>query len=184
MAKKVCPIWIGWLLVSPVRKLFQNPDNILSSYIQKDMTVLDAGCAMGFFSLPAARMVGPDGKVICVDLQEAMIRHLKRRASKAGVIDRIETRVCNENSLLTDDLNEQIDFALSVAVVHEVPNAPAFFSEVHKTLKPGCKFLLIEPRGHVTADEFGKTLIIAENSGFRVIEQTIDRFGHIAVLEK
>jgi len=89
MAKHVCPVWIGYLLTSPIRKLFQNPQKLLGPYIEKDMVVLGAGCAMGFFSLPAAQMVGENGKVICVDIQKEMIKSLKRRALKAGVIDRI-----------------------------------------------------------------------------------------------
>jgi len=58
MAEKVCPVWVGYLLASPIRKLFQNPPKILSPYVENGMKVLDIGCVMGFFSLPLARMVG------------------------------------------------------------------------------------------------------------------------------
>jgi 2-polyprenyl-3-methyl-5-hydroxy-6-metoxy-1,4-benzoquinol methylase len=77
MAKHVCPVWVGYLLSSPIRKLFQDPDKILGPYIKEGMTVLDFGCAMGFFSLPAARMVGSNGKVICIDIQKGMIEKLE-----------------------------------------------------------------------------------------------------------
>jgi len=40
------------------------------------MTVLDIGCGMGFFSIPLAPMVGPNGKVIWVDMQEKMLQLL------------------------------------------------------------------------------------------------------------
>ena len=43
MAEKVCPIWVGYLLASPVRRLFQNPDKILGPYIEDGITVLDIG---------------------------------------------------------------------------------------------------------------------------------------------
>ena len=53
----VCPIWVGYLLASPVRKLvWENPDKILKPYVNEAMTVADIGCAMGFFSLPLARI--------------------------------------------------------------------------------------------------------------------------------
>ena len=84
MAERVCPVWMGWWLASPVRKLFQNPEKILGPFIQPGMTVLEPGCAMGFFSLPAAKLAGPKGKVVCIDLQPGMIRQLSRRAAKAG----------------------------------------------------------------------------------------------------
>ena len=80
MAEHVCPVWVGYLLASPLRKIFQNPDKILSAYVKEGMKVLDIGCAMGFFSLPMARMVGSGGKVICVDIQPNMLSSLKKRA--------------------------------------------------------------------------------------------------------
>src|SRR5437867_3779272 len=74
----VCPWWIGYILASPVRKLMHNPHTILAPYVNKGMTVLDFGSAMGFFSIPLAQMVGPAGKVICVDMQEKMLERLKK----------------------------------------------------------------------------------------------------------
>ena len=69
MAEHICPWWVGYLLVCPIRRWFQAPDKILSPYITEGMTVLDIGPAMGFFTIPAARMVGYSGKVIAVDVQ-------------------------------------------------------------------------------------------------------------------
>lgn len=184
MAKHVCPVWIGYLLASPIRKLFQNPDKILRPYIAENMTVLDIGCAMGFFSLPAARMVGRNGKVICLDLQKEMIKALEKRALKAGLTDRLETRLCNENALGLNDITEKIDLAFAVAVVHEVPDASAFFSQIYKTLKPGHKFLVVEPKGHVSVESFEKTISIAKENGFTVIDRPKARSGRIVVLNK
>lgn len=48
------------------------------------MTVLDVGSAMGFFSLPMAEMVGPGGKVVCIDVQLKMLQVLRRRAVEGG----------------------------------------------------------------------------------------------------
>ena len=89
MAKHVCPWWVGYLLISPIRRWLQDPDKILSPYISEGMTVLDVGPGMGFFTIPAARMVGNSGRVIAVDLQEKMLKSLVKRAEKAGVAGRI-----------------------------------------------------------------------------------------------
>ena len=43
MAEHVCPWWIGYLLVSPIRRWLQNPDKILSPYVSEGMTVLELG---------------------------------------------------------------------------------------------------------------------------------------------
>ena len=170
MAGRVCPVWVGYLLASPVRKLLENPEKILSPYVKQDMKVLDAGSAMGFFSLPLARMVGPNGKVICVDMQEKMIQSLKKRARKAGLSDRIELRTCSQKSLCLDELKEKIDFALASAVVHEVTDASSFFSEIYEGIKLGGKFLVMEPKGHVTEKDFEVSTSVAVKIGFSVID--------------
>lgn len=170
MARKVCPVWIGYLLVSPLRKLWQHPRKILGHYIREQMVVLDIGCAMGFFSLPLSAMVGPKGKVICVDVQEGMINVLRKRAVKAGLLDRMEIRLCDQNSLGLSGFKGKIDFALASAVVHEVPDPSRFFVELYELLKPGGTCLVMEPKGHVSEKDFILTVSVAEMSGFKLVE--------------
>ncbi|MFC1780865.1 class I SAM-dependent methyltransferase [Planctomycetota bacterium] len=169
MQGKVCPVWVGYILASPIRRLLQNPKRILGPYIKEGMNVLDIGSAMGFFSLPLARMVGTKGKVICVDLQEKMLASLNKRARKASMSERIETRMSGEKSLGLTGLENKIDFALASAVVHEVPDAGSFFSEVHNALKPHGQLLIIEPRGHVSQVDFDITVNIAQKIGFEAV---------------
>jgi ubiquinone/menaquinone biosynthesis C-methylase UbiE len=171
MAKRICPFWVGYLLISPLRTLMQNPKKIISQYVTSGMKVLDIGCGMGFFSLPIAQIVGTNGRVICVDVQEKMIKSLKKRAAKAGLIDRIETHVCHQNSLFLDKLNENIDFALAFAVVHEVSNVGRFFSEIYKMLKPTGMLLVAEPKGHVSKKDFEITVSNAQQNGFQIINR-------------
>lgn len=184
MDRTVCPVWVGYLLLSPMRKLSQNPKKIFSPYIREGMQVMDIGCAMGFFSLPAARMVGSNGKVVCVDVQEKMIKSLQKRAKKAGLLNRIETKICTHNSLGLDDFKEKIDFAFAFAVVHEVPAAAAFFSEINETLKPDGKLLIAEPSGHVSEKDFKITVSAAEQNGFKVCESPRIGRSHAVILEK
>lgn len=184
MAERTCPVWVGYLLASPVRKLYENPKKILGKYIKEGMTVLDLGSAMGFFSIPAARLVGPNGKVICVDVQEKMIEKLKTRARRAGMLDRIETIVCDENSLKLTDYTNKIDFAFAIAVIHEVPNVESFFSDAYKALKSNTKFFIVEPKGHVTGEDFKKTVTIAEQNGFKVIDRPKAGRNLAVLLEK
>jgi len=184
MAEGVCPVWVGYLLASPVRKLFQNPEKMLAPYVEDGMKVLDIGCAMGFFSLPLAQMIGSNGKVICVDVQEKMIKSLEKRAQKAGLANRIETRVCHHKSLGLDDLKEKFDFAFASAVVHEVPDVHAFFSQVYETIKPAGTFFVVEPKGHVSEKDFGITVSIAEQNGFNVIDSPRVGRSHTVLLGK
>ena len=180
----VCPVWVGYLLASPVRKLFQNPRKMLGPYINEGMTVADIGCAMGFFSLPLAKMVGADGKVICVDVQEKMIRSLEKRARKAGLSGRIETVICNYKSLSLDNFEEKIDFALAIGVVHEVPDSARFFSEVCEAMKQAGRLFLAEPKGHVSEKDFETTISVAEQNGFTATDRPRIKRGRAVLLEK
>jgi len=169
MAEHVCPWWMGYVLISPLRRLSQNPRKILDSHVKPGMITLDVGCGMGYFSLAMAEMVGPEGKVVCIDLQPKMIQALERRASKAGVLDRVDHRVCDKDGLGLDDLGEKIDFALAFAIVHEVPDAESFFKQVHAALRPGGTCLLAEPKGHVSEKRFEETIATAQRAGFEVV---------------
>ncbi len=184
MSQHVCPVWVGYLLLSPVRKLLTNPDRILKRYVRSGMTVLDAGTAMGFFTLPLARLVGESGHVVCVDLQEKMIASLKKRAVKAGLDACMEFRVCTPESLSIDDLAGTLDFALAIAVVHEVPDARRFLTGIFNALKKGGSLLFSEPVGHVSGDDFNGSLSLARAVGFEI--QSVRKIlrSHSALLKK
>ncbi len=170
MKHHTCPVWIGYFLASRLRRLVQDPFEILSPYVEPGMTVLDAGSAMGFFSLPLAELVGPNGRVVCVDLQDRMLARLSERARRRGLSDRIETRPCTAESLGVQDYERRIDFALAFAVIHETSNPARFIADLAGALRPGGKALLAEPKGHVTAAEFDATTSSAIQAGLRVID--------------
>jgi ubiquinone/menaquinone biosynthesis C-methylase UbiE len=166
LREHVCPWWLGYLLINPLRRIFHNPDIILKPYIKEGMTVLDIGCGMGFFSLPAAQMVGASGKVVCVDLQDEMISSLVKRAEKAALLHRIDARICGETHLGIEDISGTVDFALTFALIHEVRDRDRLLAEIAGTMKQHGKILIGEPKGHVSKDHFATTVSIARNAGF------------------
>lgn len=182
MSHRVCPWWLGYLLASPLRRLLQDPEEIMKPQVREGMTVLDIGCGMGFFSLPLAKLVGDKGRVVCIDLQEKMIQGLLSRAKKAGLTNRIDGRVCSQTSLGVQDLSGKIDFALAFALVHEVPDKDKLFSEIHDALKPDSKLLLAEPRGHVSRQAFERTVSLAQSRGFEVVDNPDIRRSHAVLL--
>ncbi len=184
MAPKICPYWVGYLLVNPFRRLFQNPEKILEPYVESGMMAMDIGCAMGFFSLPMARMAGERGKVVCVDVQEKMLQSLRKRAEKAGLADRIIIHPSLQDSLSLNAFERKIDFALAFAVVHEVPDIFHFFQDVSSAMKPGSKCLLAEPKGHVSVEDFTKTLTLANENGLHFVGQPRIAWSRTALLMK
>ena len=184
MAENVCPVWVGHLLANPLRKLIQNPRTILLPHVSPKMTVGDIGCAMGFFSIPMARIVGPSGRVICVDIQEKMLNALKKKAIRAGVDKVVAFRRCSWESFGLEDFEQAMDFILAFAVVHEVPDPEGLFAHIFKALKPGARVLVGEPAGHVSQQQFEKTVFLAQGCGFKQIGAPRIRSSHTTLLEK
>lgn len=181
MAKHVCPWWLAYTFDNPLRRIFHKPEEIFSPYLRKGMTAIDLGCGMGYFSISMARIVGGSGKVIAVDLQQKMLDTLRKRAKKAGVAGRITTVLCDDDSIGSHDA---VDFALAFWMAHETPDAMHFLTQVHAILKPSGKFLLAEPKGHVSFSEFKETLSTAQELGFKLIDSPRISLSHAALLEK
>jgi predicted O-methyltransferase YrrM len=184
MAERVCPVWMGYVLAFPLRKLYQNPDKILAPYVREGMTAIDIGSAMGFFSLPLARLVGDRGRVVCLDVQEQMLASLRRRAARAGLDRRIETRLCRPEDLAIADLAGRAQFALAFAVVHETPDAGRLFEDIFTALEPGGALLFAEPQGHVDQPAFEISVSAAAARGFGREGSANIRGSRAAVLRK
>jgi ubiquinone/menaquinone biosynthesis C-methylase UbiE len=162
----------------------QNPEKLLAPYIREGMTVLEPGPGMGFFTLSLASMTGPAGRVVAVDIQTRMLDSLRRRALKAGLLTRIETRLAGPDSMGIGDLKGTVDFVLAFFMVHEMPSEERFFREAAAALKPGGLLLLVEPAGHVKQEKFQRELNAALAAGFEVAERPAMRRKFAAVLHR
>ena len=184
MSERVCPWWLGYLLVSPLRRLLNDPKTILTPYVKKGMNILEIGSGMGFFTLLLAEMAGEFGKIISIDLQEKMLCGLRKRATKAGLENRIETRLCVQNSLNINDLANKVDFALVFAVIHEVPDKERMLSEISRAMKQDGKLLIADPKGHETEKNFNETIAMAQVAGFQVLERPLITRSYAVLLKK
>lgn len=162
----VCPWWLAFTFDNPVRRLLHNPQKILGEFIAAGDTVADFGCGMGYFSVAMAKMVGSEGRVISVDLQQAMLDRVFTRAGQAGVQARTDLHQCQSDRIGLSQ-PASLDFALAFWMVHEVPNRNAFLAEIRSLLKSEARFLIAEPKMHVSAADFRKTVGIAESVGLK-----------------
>lgn len=178
----VCP-WYGiWTFDNMFRPLIHDRKRIFAPLVKPGMTVIDIGCGAGYFTLGLARLAGPTGKVIAVDLQPQMLAMLERRARRAGLLDRISRQVCSPEGLGLGGV--QADFANAFWMVHEVPDRRALLTEVRAALKPGAKLLVVEPRGHVSVQEFAGLLDEAQKLGWAVETLLRIAFSRAALLVK
>lgn len=161
----VHPWWYAYFYDNRFRSIFLPPEKIYGRFVEPGMTALDAGCGMGFNTIAMAWMVGPDGRVIAVDIEPRMVEVLKKRARKAGLEDRIDARLSRPEAL---EVSEKVDFALAFWVVHETPDAGRFVGQVGDGLKEGARLMIVEPSLHVTPEEFEETVKACAAHGMRL----------------
>jgi ubiquinone/menaquinone biosynthesis C-methylase UbiE len=154
----VCPWWLAFTFDNPLRRIFHNPDKIFSGLIQEGQTVLDMGCGMGYFSIGMANFVGSSGKVIAVDIQDHMLAICQKRIKDRKLDQRIQIQKSQPDRI---GINEPIDFALAFWMLHEVTNKESFLIEIRNLLKLNGRFLIVEPRIHVSDKYFTATIKLA-----------------------
>ncbi len=177
----VCPAWLAGPLENPLRRFIHNPDKIFKGLVEPGQTVIDVGCGPGFFSVALARLVGEHGRVIAVDMQAAMLERVRYRAAREG----LETRLQFHQGFIEElDEKEQADLVLAFWMVHEVPNKPAFLQAIRQLLKPGARFLLVEPRVHVSASAFAQTVQLAQAAGFTPMAQPSIKISRAVLFKK
>jgi ubiquinone/menaquinone biosynthesis C-methylase UbiE len=168
-SSRICSWKHAFALDNPIRSLIHNPQKILDGHIEPGQTVLDVGCGPGTFTITMAKMVGESGKVIAVDVQEEMLQILMKKAAQQGLESRIVTHKSDPDKI---GIFEKVDFALAFYMVHEVPNAEAFLKEIVFALKPKGKLLVVEPKFHVSANAFEKTIEVARQAGLSPISRS------------
>jgi 2-polyprenyl-3-methyl-5-hydroxy-6-metoxy-1,4-benzoquinol methylase len=178
MSAHTCPWWFAYTFDNRLRSWVHDPTELLGEFVRPGDTVVDVGCGLGHFTLGMARLVGPKGRVVAIDLQERMIRGARRRAERAGLAERIDFRTCSR-----DDLGrvEGADFVLAFWVVHEVDDPSGFLAQIRSFLKPRGLLFIAEPRGHVTAARFGATVDTARRTGYEVVAEPAVRFSRAVV---
>lgn len=170
----ICPWWLAQSLDNPIRRLIHNPEKILGGFIDRGQTVLDIGCGPGTFTIAMAKIVGENGKIIAVDVQDEMLQIVRKKAAKEGLDSRIITHKSGPDGI---GISEKVDFALAFYMVHEVPDAQAFLKEIVDLLKPKGRLLIVEPKIHVSAPSFRKTLEAAKLAGLKPISEPKIRFS-------
>lgn len=144
--------------------------------IRRGMTVCDLGCGNGFYSLPLARLVGPAGRVLAVDIQPEMLALLEQREAAAG-LDNIETILgqVHDPRLPAD----AVDLILLVDVYHEFSHPEQMLAAMRRALKADGLIALVEYRAEDPTvpirplHKMSKPQILKEFSanGFRLVKE-------------
>ncbi len=109
-------------------------DPITLASLQRGQTVLDLGSGAGMDCFLAAQRVGPQGRVIGVDMTAAMLERAVQNRDKLG-LQNVEFREGYIESLPLAD--ESVDVVISNCVINLSPDKEAVFREAARVLRPG-----------------------------------------------
>jgi len=109
-----------------------NPQAIAA--LRPGETVLDLGAGAGFDCFLAARQVGPQGRVVGVDMTPEMVRKARANAAKAGFAN-VEFRLGEIEHLPVPDAS--VDAILSNCVINLSPDKAQVFRDAYRVLRPG-----------------------------------------------
>jgi ubiquinone/menaquinone biosynthesis C-methylase UbiE len=135
---------IPWLN-RPERIQEENPEEMLEQLqVKPGMTVCDMGCGDGYYTVELARRVGPEGKVLAVDIQPEMLQELSRRCERLDIKNVDMVLGLPHDPTLPEG---QVDLILMVDVYHEFSNPVEMLDAMRRSLKPDGRIALVEFRG-------------------------------------
>lgn len=165
------PHQFAGLLDHSVRRQYMDPGEVLGLYgVSGGQAVLDAGCGVGLFTVEAARMLGGQGCVHAVDLQQPMVARTSARVIGAGVADSVQVHHCGLYDLPFGD--DTIDVAFLISTLGEIPDKPAALSELRRVLKPGARLGVTDELLFPSYLLAGSSRRWVEEAGFRLIAKT------------
>lgn len=157
----------------PERRKWQDPEAILSGIgLGPGQTFADIGCGGGFFAIPAARMVGPGGKVYGVDADPSSISALQEQAAAEGLTNLYLTTARAEDAVICEHCADIVFFGIAL---HDFQDAPLVLQNARRIIKPDGKLIDLDwkkegnfgPPQYVRFDE-AKASRLIKAAGFTV----------------
>ncbi|MFC2134754.1 arsenite methyltransferase [Bacteroidota bacterium] len=119
-----------------VENSFGCGDPLAFAEVKEGETVVDIGSGAGIDCFIASEKVGPDGKVIGIDMTPEMIGKAGKNAESGGYKN-VEFRLGDAENMPVED--SSADWVISNCVINLSPDKPIVFSEIARVLKPGGK---------------------------------------------
>jgi ubiquinone/menaquinone biosynthesis C-methylase UbiE len=133
-SSRACPYSWRWMLDNLPRRVVHPLRRMVDSFsVGRGHTVLEVGPGPGYFTVEVARRVGPEGRLVCVDIQPEMIGALRRRLLRKGVANALPMV---GNALDLPLAEGSVDRAFLVTVLGEVPDRAKTLAELRRVLKP------------------------------------------------
>lgn len=128
-------------LMSAERRRETPPEKILAEIgVAAGQTVVDIGAGPGFFALPAARLVGPGGRVVGIDVSPVMIKALKGNARRAG-LKNVRTILVGETPV---KLPAGANVYLMANVLHDMEDKVAYLRLVRRGMTSPSRLAIVD----------------------------------------
>jgi len=118
--------------------------------IKPGHTVVDFGCRVGHYSIPAAMLVGPDGKVYAIDKDRDVLDELEEKASASGLTNLTTVETAGEADLLLPDIPVDVFLLYDVLHLIEKDSRLTLYSRIREALDAGA-ILSVYPK-HIATD--------------------------------
>jgi ubiquinone/menaquinone biosynthesis C-methylase UbiE len=146
---------VGFRLMSLIHddlyRLIRNPDKtLMSAGLGEGQTVLEIGCGPGFFTAPAAKAVGPGGRLVSVDINPLAIEKAGAKIRRSGV-ENATTLLADAAQLNLPD--EEFDLVFVFGVSWRGSRESEVMKELQRVMKSG-GILAIEGRSKPPPDVF------------------------------
>jgi tRNA A58 N-methylase Trm61 len=156
----VCPSWFSFILYNPIRKVFTDRRKVLNeSGVSGESFVLEVGAGNGFLTEMLAKHAK---KVYAVELQEGMIRKLKRRI--AGFGPKVTVIRGDIASIVLEE--GFADVCILYYSFHEFSDQNKAVENIDKAVKPGGIVSIYEPTMEVGKHSILHTVLLFEQRGF------------------
>ena len=163
---------IGFMIMKSiltVRNIFRKPERILHEMgLHEGQSMLDYGCGIGSFSIPAAKIVGNNGVVYALDIHPLAIKTVEKEIRKKK-ISNIKTILSGRDTGLPD---ESVDLVLLYDVLQMIKDKEKLLEELHRVLKSGGS--LFATAEHLKVSEFMS--ILTKEKLFTLIGQKGELF--------
>jgi len=97
-------------------------------------SVLDFGCGSGTYTIPAAKLVGKNGRVYALDVSKKALDTVEKKARQEGLGNIVRIDASGRKDIPIED--ESLNHVLLIDVLQEIEDGEALFGEVFRTLKP------------------------------------------------
>ncbi len=127
---------------SPERANWQKPDQVVSTLnLKPGHTVVDIGAGTGYFTRRFARVVGPSGRALGLDIEPGMIDYMNADAKKLDLSNYQARLVKPDDPELAP---RSVDIIFFCDVLHHIDDRVAYLRKLEPALKPGGRIAVID----------------------------------------